>query len=122
MTTAVRPRPGGRLRIHTTAVTLDGDFARTHPALSPGPFLRIDVSDTGQGMDAATVAHIFEPFYRGKSAQAAQIHGAGLGLSLARDIAEGMGGRLDASSEPKRGSTFTLELPAAAAEALPRTA
>jgi hypothetical protein len=50
-------------------------------------------------------------FYRGKSAQAAQIHGAGLGLSLARDIAEGMGGRLEASSEPGRGSTFTLELP-----------
>jgi signal transduction histidine kinase len=76
------------------------------------------------GIDAADLPHIFEPFYRGKAARAAQIHGAGLGLSLARDIAEAMGGRLTATSEPGRGSTFTLELPAAAptAEPLPRTA
>ena len=79
----------------------------------PGSRVRIAVDDRGAGIDPADLPHIFEPFYRGKSAQAAQIHGAGLGLSLARDIAEGMGGRLDASSEPGRGSTFTLELPAA---------
>jgi signal transduction histidine kinase len=78
-----------------------------------GSRVRIAVDDRGAGIDPADLPHIFEPFYRGKSAQAAQIHGAGLGLSLARDIAEGMGGRLDASSEPGRGSTFTLELPAA---------
>jgi signal transduction histidine kinase len=87
-----------------------------------GSRVRISVEDRGAGIDPADLPHIFEPFYRGKSAQAAQIHGAGLGLSLARDIAEGMGGRLDASSEPGRGSTFTLELPAAAAEALRHTA
>jgi len=86
--------------------------------------VRIGVEDRGDGIDPADLPHIFEPFYRGKSAQAAQIHGTGLGLSLARDIAEGMGGHLEASSEPGRGSTFTLELPAAAAvvEPLPRTA
>src|ERR1022692_3097516 len=93
-----------------------------------GSRVRIAVEDRGEGIDPADLPHIFEPFYRGKSAQAAQIHGAGLGLSLARDIAEGMGGRLDVSSERGRGSTFTLELPAAgpqlrpAEEALPRTA
>jgi signal transduction histidine kinase/type II secretory pathway pseudopilin PulG len=79
-----------------------------------GTRVRIGVEDRGAGIDAADLPHIFEPFYRGKAAQAAQIHGAGLGLSLARDIAEGMGGRLEARSEPGRGSTFTLELPAAA--------
>jgi len=78
-----------------------------------GSRVRISVEDRGAGIDPADLPHIFEPFYRGKSAQAAQIHGAGLGLSLARGIAEGMGGRLDASSEVGRGSTFTLELPAA---------
>jgi signal transduction histidine kinase len=83
-----------------------------------GSRVRISVEDRGAGIDAADLPHIFEPFYRGKAAQAAQIHGAGLGLSLARDIAEGMGGRLEASSEPGRGSTFTLELRAAAAELL----
>jgi len=77
----------------------------------------------GMGIDPADLPHIFEPFYRGKGAQAAQIHGAGLGLSLARDIAERMGGRLEASSEPGRGSTFTVELPAAAnSQPMPQTA
>jgi signal transduction histidine kinase len=78
-----------------------------------GSRVRIGVEDRGAGIDPADLPHIFEPFYRGKAARAAQIHGAGLGLSLARDIAEGMGGRLEASSEPGRGSAFTLELPAA---------
>jgi signal transduction histidine kinase len=93
-----------------------------------GERVRISVEDHGVGIDAADLPHIFEPFYRGKSALAAQIHGAGLGLSLARDIAEGMGGQLEAASEPGRGSTFTLDLPAAgptgrvAEEPLPRTA
>jgi signal transduction histidine kinase len=101
----------------------DQRWMRVRAAKSDGGSrVRIGVEDRGAGIDPADLPHIFEPFYRGKSAQAAQIHGAGLGLSLARDIAEGMGGRLDAASEPGRGSTFTLELPAAAAEALPRTA
>jgi len=88
------------------------------------PHVRISVEDRGVGIEAADLPHIFEPFYRGKAAQAALIHGAGLGLSLARDMAEGMGGRLEAESEPGRGSTFTLELRVAeaAAEPLPRTA
>jgi two-component system, OmpR family, sensor histidine kinase SenX3 len=91
-----------------------------------GTRVRIAVEDRGEGIDPADLPHIFEPFYRGKSAQAAQIHGAGLGLSLARDIAEGMGGHLEVSSERGRGSAFTLELAAAAqapaAEPLSRTA
>jgi signal transduction histidine kinase len=84
-----------------------------------GSRVRISVEDRGEGIDPADLPHIFEPFYRGKAAQAAQIHGAGLGLSLARDIAEGMGGRLEATSEPGRGSTFTLELPAAGLDLRP---
>jgi signal transduction histidine kinase len=88
--------------------------------------VRISVEDRGEGIDPADLPHIFEPFYRGKSALAAQIHGAGLGLSLARDIAEGMGGRLEVSSARGLGSTFTLELPTGqgkpAEEPLPRTA
>jgi signal transduction histidine kinase len=91
-----------------------------------GSRVRISVEDRGEGIDPADLPHIFEPFYRGKSALAAQIHGAGLGLSLARDIAEGMGGRLEVSSARGLGSTFTLELPTGqgkpAEEPLPRTA
>lgn len=88
------------------------------------PRVRVTVEDRGPGIDSADLPHIFEPFYRGKSVRAAQIHGAGLGLSLAREIAEAMGGRLTVESEPGRGSVFTLDLPARtnAPEALPRTA
>jgi signal transduction histidine kinase len=78
------------------------------------PAVRVSVEDRGMGIDPVDLAHIFEPFYRGKAAQSAQIHGAGLGLSLAREIAEAMGGALRATSQPGRGSTFTLDLPAAA--------
>ncbi|HUE25046.1 MAG TPA: HAMP domain-containing sensor histidine kinase [Bryobacteraceae bacterium] len=103
-------------------------WVRIRAGSTDGSQVRIGVEDRGEGIDPADLPHIFEPFYRGKSARAAQIHGAGLGLSLARDIAEGMGGRLEVSSERGRGSTFTLELPAAgplsrpAEEPLPRTA
>ncbi|HUD99825.1 MAG TPA: HAMP domain-containing sensor histidine kinase [Bryobacteraceae bacterium] len=102
-------------------------WARVRAAtMEGGSRVRISVEDRGAGIDPADLPHIFEPFYRGKDALTAQIHGAGLGLSLARDIAEGMGGRLEVLSEPGQGSTFTLNLAAAAtgpaAEALPRTA
>ena len=84
--------------------------------------VRIGVEDGGPGIDPADLPHIFEPFYRGKAAKAAQIHGTGLGLSLARAIAEGMGGRLLVSTEPGRGSIFTLELAAAEPEGRPADA
>lgn len=76
-----------------------------------GREVQISVSDRGSGIDPADIPHIFEPFYRSPSAAAGQIHGTGLGLSLALRIAEAMGGRLTVSSKPGRGSTFTLHLP-----------
>lgn len=88
------------------------------------PAVRITVADRGAGIDPADLSHIFEPFYRGKAAIAAQIHGSGLGLSLARDIAQAMGGRLSVTSQPGHGAIFTLDLPAAVqtAEPLPQSA
>jgi len=76
----------------------------------------IDVSDRGLGIPAADRERIFEPFYRGPAAIAAQIHGTGLGLALARSMAEMMDGEITVSSQPGRGSTFTLRLPAVAAD------
>jgi signal transduction histidine kinase len=73
----------------------------------------ISVEDHGVGIAAGELGRIFDPFYRSPSATAAQIHGTGLGLSLARKIAEGMCGRITVASEPGRGSCFTLHLPAA---------
>jgi signal transduction histidine kinase len=72
--------------------------------------VQISVADRGIGIDPAEIAHIFDPFYRSPRVTAAQIHGTGLGLSLAKRIAEAMGGRLSVVSELSAGSTFTLHL------------
>ena len=64
------------------------------------------------GIDADDRKHIFEPFYRGREAVSQQIQGSGLGLNLVLRIAEAHGGRVTLTSEPGKGSTFTLALPA----------
>jgi signal transduction histidine kinase len=76
-----------------------------------GKEIQISVSDRGIGIDSADLPHIFEPFYRSPQVAAAQIHGTGLGLPLARSIAEAMRGELTVRSVPGRGSSFTLHLP-----------
>ncbi len=73
----------------------------------------ITVQDRGQGIEPADLPHIFEPFYRGNAARASQAHGTGLGLSLAKEAAEAMGGKLTVESRLGEGSAFTLHFPAA---------
>lgn len=75
----------------------------------------ITVQDRGQGIEPGELPHIFEPFYRGNAARASQTHGTGLGLSLAKEAAEAMGGKLTVASRPGEGSAFTLHFPAARA-------
>ena len=76
-----------------------------------GPEVQVVVEDKGLGIEPAELHDIFKPFYRSKSATAAHIHGTGLGLSLAKSIAETMGGSLSVKSIPGQGSAFTLCLP-----------
>ena len=83
--------------------------------------VRISVSDRGIGIDRSEIENIFDPFYRSPRVTALQIHGTGLGLSLAKRIAETMGGKLSAVSELSAGSTFTLHLPIAEGEKLATT-
>jgi signal transduction histidine kinase len=71
----------------------------------------IHVHDRGKGIDRSELHHIFEPFYRSPDAIADQIHGTGLGLPIAKGLAEAMGGRLSVTSEAGKGSVFTLHLP-----------
>ena len=73
--------------------------------------IRISVQDRGKGIERSDLHHIFEPFYRSKAAVAGQIHGTGLGLTIAKSLAEAMSGRLSVTSEVGVGSTFTLHLP-----------
>jgi len=73
--------------------------------------VRIAVSDRGIGIDGSELADIFEPFYRSSRVNALQIHGTGLGLSLAKRTMEAMGGKISVVSELSIGSTFTIHLP-----------
>jgi len=75
--------------------------------------MRISVEDHGIGIDSSELHQIFEPFYRSPAVTAAQIHGTGLGLPLAKSMAEAMGGSITVVSKLGVGSRFTLHLPLA---------
>src|SRR3954467_6480416 len=80
-------------------------------ASNAGGTVQVSVSDRGIGIAPADQAKIFDPFYRAPEVVAAQIHGAGLGLSLVKRIVEAHGGRITLTSAPGAGSTFTVTLP-----------
>jgi signal transduction histidine kinase len=74
--------------------------------------LQISVRDRGPGIEPTDLPHIFEPFYRGQAARAAQTPGSGLGLSLVRHAVAGHGGWVGVSSHPDNGTCITIRLPA----------
>jgi signal transduction histidine kinase len=73
--------------------------------------VKITIEDGGLGINSTDVPHIFEPFYRGREALAAQIEGSGVGLSLVKQIIEAHGGRINVKSTPGTGSVFAIHLP-----------
>ncbi len=78
-----------------------------------GTGVQITVQDRGPGIPVDELPYIFEPFYRGRNARAAQAGGTGLGLSLAQEAANSMGARITVESAPGQGSAFTVHVPAA---------
>jgi signal transduction histidine kinase len=78
-----------------------------------GTGVEITIEDHGIGMPSDEISRIFSPFFRGRNARSAQIHGTGLGLSLAQEAASSMGGRISVKSTIGKGSSFTLHIPAA---------
>ena len=98
---------GGCLEIETRNETLDGEFCQRHPAIEPGRYALLTVTDTGCGIDAECAQHIFEPFFTTKSAE----KGCGLGLSTVLGIVKQSGGDIVVHSKPGQGATFEVLLP-----------
>jgi signal transduction histidine kinase len=99
---------GGRLTIEALGVDLDEDRGSTHLGEAAGRHVMVAVSDTGIGMNEQTRSRIFEPFYTTKPVG----EGTGLGLAMAFGAVERAGGRIWVYSEPDRGTTFKIYLPA----------
>jgi CheY-like chemotaxis protein len=99
---------GGELRIETKNVTVDVEAARKYPALVPGDYAVLVVSDNGTGMTNEVQAHLFDPFFTTKEPG----KGTGLGLSTVYGIVKQSGGYIWVDSELGHGSTFTIYLPA----------
>jgi len=101
LSNAIKFTPAGG-RITVEAVATDGE-----------PMAMVKVTDSGDGIPAAKLESIFEPFVQLGGRPASSAGGLGLGLSISRNLARGMGGDLTAASLPGNGATFTLSLPRA---------
>lgn len=98
---------GGKILIKVENMEFKASYREAHPWAKPGRYVEISVSDTGYGMDKATLEHVFEPFFTTKPKD----KGTGLGLSVVYGIVRQHDGYIRVYSEPKIGTTFRIFLP-----------
>ncbi len=98
---------GGKLTIETANIEVDLSLISSHPFMSPGPYVRISVRDSGQGMSPEVQAHVFEPFFTTKPVG----QGTGLGLATVYGIVKQSEGYILVESEPGQGTNFALYFP-----------
>jgi len=101
-------KKGGLLNVSLADVELDADNAAKHFDIKPGPYLKLSVRDTGQGISSDLLDQIFDPFFTTKQ----QGEGTGMGLSVVHGIVKSHGGTIFVYSEPGEGSIFNVYLPA----------
>jgi PAS domain S-box-containing protein len=99
---------GGKLTVEARNFTVDEKCAAMHPKVSPGPFVILEVRDTGTGIPPAVLDRVFEPFFTTKEPG----KGTGLGLSTALSIVKGYGGFIELESQAGKGTAFRVYLPA----------
>jgi two-component system cell cycle sensor histidine kinase/response regulator CckA len=96
----------GTIRIVLTRRTLQAADEASREGVAPGDYLALQVTDSGVGMDAATMARVFEPFFTTKG-----MGGSGLGLAMVYGLMKGMGGQAQVRSTPGAGTEVTLLFP-----------
>jgi len=103
---------GGHITVALDQCDVSEEFARNYARLQAGPHVRLKVTDTGEGMDAATVERIFEPFFTTREVG----KGTGLGMSVVHGIVTKHGGEIIVSSVPKLGTTIAVYFPIVATD------
>jgi len=98
---------GGLLEVRLEAVEVDPALASQHPTLHLGPYVRLTVRDTGQGMPPNVVERIYDPLFTTKATG----EGTGIGLSVVHGIVGNHGGTITVESQVGQGTTFTIYLP-----------
>jgi CheY-like chemotaxis protein len=104
-------RPGG-LEIKLERTVINAAMAALQPRLRPGCYAELSITDTGSGMDPATLRRIFEPFFTTKPPG----EGTGLGLAVVHGIMDGHEGAITVASQPGQGTAFHLYFPEHAGE------